>query len=371
MNPAVAVGGPLAIGLILLAQPAHAIGTAPPPRQVFLFYADGIAPLPPGVVCGGATIPPAYRCSFGEGQGIEGCKIRVQRFLDDWYRDFNVRFTLTPPSQGTFDTVVVTSAGAWCGASTSIRGEAAFACDGVSSGVAYAFDCADSAHQCASVIAQEQAHLVGLEHTASYRDLLNASGCGSCSGFEDAVDPLSGPGQCGRLTQNSHQMMIDRLGRRPQHGGPISPFPCLDKTPPQIRLPRTFLETDGHGVTVVAADIQDDCGVVKAEFVAGENSQLLFEPPWVWAIPARRGSVPFTIVVRDGAGNQASVQDVVTLDSAQEPAVGCSLGATAPPCPLGTVLTLFVLGASAGRRSGVRVAGTAPSSRPGSPPGNR
>jgi hypothetical protein len=340
------VGGPLAIGLILLAQPAHAIGTAPPPRRVFLFYADGIAPLPPGMVCGGATVPPAYRCSFGESQGTEGCKIRVQRFLDDWYRDFNVRFTLTPPSQGTFDTVVITSAGTWCGASTSIRGKADFACDGVSSGVAYAFDCADSAHQCASVIAQEQAHLAGLEHTASYRDLLNASGCGSCSGFEDAIDPLSGPGQCGRITQNSHQMMIDRLGRRPQGDESISPFPCPDKTPPQIRLSRPLLATDAHGVTVVAADIQDDCGVVEVKFVAGEISQLLFEPPWVWAIPARRGSVPFTIVARDGAGNQAFVKDVVAVDSAQEATGGCSLGATVPVCPLGTVLILVALGAA-------------------------
>jgi len=92
------VGGLLATLEVLLAQPAHATGTSFLPRSIFLLYADGITPLSSGVTCDGASVPPAYTCSFGGDGGIESCKAQIQRFLDYWYRDLNVVFVrITPP----------------------------------------------------------------------------------------------------------------------------------------------------------------------------------------------------------------------------------------------------------------------------------
>ena len=92
----------------------------------------------------------------------------MQSYLDRWYADFNVVFTLTRPTSGQFYTEVVSSGGgAWCGVDAKVAGVAPFLCKDIAGGVAYTFMGGEDAKQTAVIIAQEQAHLVGLEHTAS------------------------------------------------------------------------------------------------------------------------------------------------------------------------------------------------------------
>lgn len=89
------------------------------PTPVYLFFADGVTPVPSGLDCRGETIPPAYVCNYAVGEDSQSCAQQIVGYLARWYADFNVYFTLSPPDHADYDTVVVTSDGAWCGAECS------------------------------------------------------------------------------------------------------------------------------------------------------------------------------------------------------------------------------------------------------------
>ena len=203
---------------LAIATPARA---APPPRtpkRIFLWYADGGKPPVSGAPCGHAT-PPRYSCTFGTSP--RDCARQVQVYLDRWYADFDVTFTYLKPTRGRFYTVVITSAGtAWCGAGhpAGVGGVAPISddCRDLASGVAYAFACGTNAKSCATVIAQEQAHLVGLQHTQSAADVMCPIAVPEVAGFEDREQPLVSnrmPPPCPG-SQNSYRLMLQRLGPR-------------------------------------------------------------------------------------------------------------------------------------------------------------
>ena len=134
--------------------------------QIYLWYADGNAPPSEERVCAGKT-PPPYKCSFGT--SVEDCKRKVQAYLDRWYAEMNVTFTFKKPTSGIYYTVVVSSDGQWCGQGSGVGGVAPINCSDLEGHTCYAFLCATNAKMCATIIAQEQAHMVGLAHTNSGR----------------------------------------------------------------------------------------------------------------------------------------------------------------------------------------------------------
>jgi hypothetical protein len=77
--------------------------------------------------------------------------------------------------------------------------------------VAYIFKGGRDAKETAIAISQEQAHLVGLEHTATDADAMDATFCTSCDGFQDADNVVTGD-WCDRPVQNSYRLMAERLG---------------------------------------------------------------------------------------------------------------------------------------------------------------
>jgi hypothetical protein len=77
---------------------------------------------------------------------------------------------------------------------------------------AYAFACDRDAATCARRIAQEQAHLVGLDHADSRTDVMYPFETASAA-FRDRAFRTLNP-RCGQLTQNSHQLMLSRFGPR-------------------------------------------------------------------------------------------------------------------------------------------------------------
>src|SRR6185369_13778981 len=83
-----------------------AAGGLAEPKVIYLFYADG-NPLPSTDVNACKGTPPKFKCTFGS--SLLDCQRQVQSYLDRWYADFNVVFTLTRPSSGHFYTVVVSS----------------------------------------------------------------------------------------------------------------------------------------------------------------------------------------------------------------------------------------------------------------------
>src|SRR5262245_35232822 len=145
-------------------------GNGREPSVIYLRYADGSeTPDSSYSVCTG-TAPP-FECGFAP--TLIDCQREVQAYLDSWYAKFNVIFTLTRPMVRKYYTVVISSGGgAWCKASDRSAGTAPFLCRDLAGGVAYAFQGGRSAHETAVIVAQEQAHLVGLEHTTNRHDIM-------------------------------------------------------------------------------------------------------------------------------------------------------------------------------------------------------
>jgi hypothetical protein len=177
-----------------------------PLRLIHLWYADGKDPPAQNPLCEHHR-PPPFSCTFGS--SLASCQAAVQVYLDRWYRDLPVVFTLTaPPSTTPHDTVVISTDGDWCGLVPA--GLAPVTCEGLVQGTAWAFSCGDSAERCAAVIAQEHAHLLGLEHTNSPHDLLSMPICRDCVGFEDKENDVV-LGRCRRV-QNSFELINQRIG---------------------------------------------------------------------------------------------------------------------------------------------------------------
>ena len=176
-------------------------------RVVYLWYADG-GPVPVNIGC--AANPPAYTCDFAPTP--QACKRAVQRYLDAWYADMDVVFTTSKPP-GEYDTVVITRDGGWCGVTPQNLGRGMLGpmCQDLRTGYALVYQCATDPKRCATIIANEQAHLVGLEHTISERDVMNENFLTTHEGFEDALNAVVHPPVCQR-EQNSYQKMKERVG---------------------------------------------------------------------------------------------------------------------------------------------------------------
>ena len=124
--------------------------------------------------------------------------------------------------------MVSSGGGAWCKVDSAVAGIAPFLCQDLHGGVAYTLDGGANAHDTAVIIAQEQAHLLGLEHVSDDNDIMYPYICQSCDGFENQAVAVTGD-RCDRQTQNSYQMMRTALGA--WGGGPKpSAFGCINDT---------------------------------------------------------------------------------------------------------------------------------------------
>jgi hypothetical protein len=213
--------GPLPLALFLwttsaLAQTATPVAPSTPPRLIFVWFADGHDAPAPGL-CGAAT-PPRYRCDFAA--STDECRARVMRDLAVLYQDFDVQLVTSDPTPAPHFTVVVTSADAsWCGHGAgaspgAARGLAPVNCAAAAEfgNTAYVFSCDRNPATCARRIAQEQAHLVGLDHASSPTDVMYPFETDSAA-FRDRTFRTLTP-RCGKATQNSYQLMLKRFGRR-------------------------------------------------------------------------------------------------------------------------------------------------------------
>jgi hypothetical protein len=221
MNPRAAVAGAVIIALPLTncdgtigdREPFPGAWTptgGPGERLVYLWYADGNEPPSTLEFCIGAR-PERFSCSFGP--SYEACQSAIQGYLGTWYSAFKVHFTVVPPPSGVaHDTLIVTRTGSWCGLREA--GLAPVTCEPLVAGTAWALSCGESAEQCAAIIAQEHAHLLGLEHTTRPRDIMFTPVCERCAGFDNS-DSTVVNGRC-RRTQNSFALVAQALGLRSQ-----------------------------------------------------------------------------------------------------------------------------------------------------------
>jgi hypothetical protein len=307
------------------AGPASAgalVPEAPAPHLVYLDYADG-APLPRTNLNPCHGTPPRFRC--GSSRLPRDCAREIQAYLDRWYADFNLVFTLDRPKSGSFHTVVVTSGGGgWCGVEGDVAGVAPFLCNRLEGGAVYAFRGGEDARASAIIIAQEQAHLVGLEHTASDADLMSPTICTSCDGFNPTPQPVV-MDRCGRPTQDSYQMMRDRLGAWPGGVKP-SAFGCAQDSPP----PALEILEPGDASVVgpdfsVRVQAMGDCAPMQVEVEV--TPQILHAvasaPPFKWDLSNISGEQTIVVTATDTQGR--STRRAVTVIAAAGAPAGCAV----------------------------------------------
>ena len=245
------------------------------PAYLWLRYSDGGSQTE-DCPYGTGIKPPAFKCTYGT--SIDDCKRQVQSELDAVYADFNLVFTLSQPPTGDFYSVFITSDPSWCQVSSTSTeaGVAFFNCNDNPGQTAYAFECGYSAHACATLIAHEHAHLVGLEHTILTTDVMNQYVLASADGFQDqssrTVDAMC------QGTQNSYQQMLAALGPWPGGEKPsaFSPIPdAAAVVPSPDASPDVVTDASGGGVVgYPPGGSSDDGGVVA---VAGYDA--LVRPP--------------------------------------------------------------------------------------------
>ena len=191
-----------------------------------------------------------------------------------------------------------------------------------------------SARETAVIIAQEQAHLVGLEHTTDPHDVMYPTICTDCAGYVDADSGISGD-KCDRGTQNSYAMMKKGLGAWP--GGPKpSVFGCMEDTQePSVRFVTPGNgEKKGHDFAVTV-DVRDDCDVKKVEIQVMPQglSAVATAPPYEWDLSGINGIQTITVTATDGAGHtgQATLQVTARTSARARPARRA--GAPSRPAP--------------------------------------
>jgi hypothetical protein len=312
-------------------------GATSEPNVFYLFYATGNdLPATDVNACSGDGPPPRFKCSFAP--TLAECQRQVQAYLDKWYADFNIVFTLTRPTSGKFYTEVVSSGGgAWCNAAPKVAGVAPFICGDIDGGVSYTFMGGQSAKQTAVIIAQEQAHLVGLEHVTSATDIMYPSICSDCDGFQDKELPIDGD-KCDRGTQNSYQMLKQRLGAWP--GGPKpSAFGCSNDTvAPTVKI--TSPASDAMVLTnfTLQVDAKDDCDLteVQVEVMPQGLKATSYAPPFEWDLANITGHQTITVTAIDGMGHVATDSVSITapmqkgtLDVHAPSVAGCAVASSA------------------------------------------
>jgi hypothetical protein len=337
--------------------------SAPAPKVIYLVYADGKTPLPATSynACSGQA--PKFECSFGT--TLLDCQQQVQAYLDRWYADFNVIFTLTRPTSGSFYTEVVSSGGgAWCGVDSSVAGVAPFLCQDLHGGVAYTLDGGANAHDTAVIIAQEQAHLLGLEHVSDDNDIMYPYICQGCDGFENQAVAVTGD-RCDRQTQNSYQMMMAALG--PWGGGPKpSAFGCINDTAaPSVKfLSPSDGEKMGHDFSV-KVDAHDDCDLANVSISVEPQglSATATKGPYEWDLTGIDGNQTITVTAADGAGHTTVATLAVFAPAAGDYGDGTSSTPSSAGCTVASgafgaagllpslaVLMLFIGRSGRGRR---------------------
>jgi hypothetical protein len=292
-------------------------GGAAEPSVFYLDYATGNElPATDLNACSGQGAPPKFRCTFAP--TLAECQRQIQAYLDKWYADFNIVFTLTRPTSGKFYTEVISSGGgAWCNVASNVAGVAPFLCKDIDGGVAYTFLGGQSAKQTAVIIAQEQAHLVGLEHVKSATDIMYPSICTDCDGFQNKELPIDGD-RCDRGTQNSYQMLKDRLGAWP--GGPKpSAFGCANDTvAPTVKITDPAPDAMVMNDFSLRVQAKDDCDLseVQVQVMPQGLKATSYAPPFEWDLANISGHQTITVTAIDGTGHVT--KDSVSITAPME-----------------------------------------------------
>jgi hypothetical protein len=316
-----------------------------PPRMLF---APGGAPLPvylnrhggtyrcgnddsarnlSSVVCerggGGVGTIGSFSGSDVQWNGIKSC-------VADLFSRFNVFVTDLEPTSGAYVEAVVGGRPGEANMPNGVGGVAPFSCGMLPRAVVYAFSdiYGNRPRDVCETVAQEVAHAFGLDHEFLCSDPMTyLRGCGAKS-FQDEYAQCGEfePRECscGGASQNSVQLMMQRLG--PSDGSPPPP-PPVDREDPTVALtaPAAAAVLPAGSTITVSAQATDDIGLSLVELEWDFTGDSMFCPAtfnqtgsyecirsgsnYTWNIQVGSGSRTFRVRVRDVAGNEALSDD--------------------------------------------------------------
>lgn len=224
------------------------------------------------------------------------------------FEPFGVTVTDQKPSSGNYFRSVVAGFPQEAGFSQYTGGVAPFSCGVINNSINYSFaNIYQSVQQICEVVAQETAHVFGLDHELYCPDPLTyLSGCGPKS-FKD-YDAPCGENQarqcrCGGTTQNSVQTMLSIFG-------PGTP------TPPTVEITEP---ADGANVQpgfVVRINAMDDVEITRAQLIIDGNVTMeITSFPLVFNAPddLANGGHSVEVKVFDNRDTPASDQITVII----------------------------------------------------------
>ena len=165
--------------------------------------------------------------------------------------------------------------------------------------------------------------MVGLEHTLSTKDIMDPTVCPDCDGFEN-VDNQIQTDHCGRATQNSYQMMEDRLGVW-TGGVKPTPFGCQDdRFAPSVQILAPANNATVQGSFQLSTVASDDCKVsmVSVRVMPMGLQTQSTSPPFDWTLTRITGRQTVTVTAVDPSGKMSSAS--ITVNA---PASGSGQGA--------------------------------------------
>lgn len=336
-------GAPRTINGEAVVGPMYTPGGAPLPvylernQITYTGGSDNSASNRSSVVGSGSATVGGYTGSQASWDTIVSC-------LQDQFSRFNIEVTDVEPSSGEYVEAHFGGSPGQIGLPSGVGGVApidSYSCNIIPRAVVYIFSdvLGGSAQINCEVAAQEIAHAFSLDHEYMCQDPMTyLSGCGSKT-FQDTGAQCGEyePRQCNcnRATQNSVQVMIDKLGG----SAPLDPG---DTTPPvaSITSPAngaTFQSSaDGTQLQVVAT-ATDNGTLVSRELLWSNNNQVFACPgtsdavnctvngnTMTWNITVGLGDRTFSLRVRDGGGNvtETPARTIhLTTDGAEPPPV--------------------------------------------------
>ncbi len=230
---------------------------------------------------GSLTIPPFNWNDLGSLSNAPSQQAIIDYTLAElrsYHNPYNVAFTTTRPTSGTYHMVVF---GGTCQGvvGSSCAGIAPLDCDDFSpSNIVFAFPGGLRAVDLAPTAAQELAHAFGLSHTLDNTDIMYPQIQGTLpDGYGAGSIPQDDQGPCGNASfQDSHAKLLSLVGSQGEDG-----------TVPSVLITSPERNTVVSVGTPIVATILDDSPIVKVELlinntVMGSKSS----PPFNFSIPA-------------------------------------------------------------------------------------
>jgi hypothetical protein len=276
------------------------------------------------VVCGSnAGRVTGFRGSDAQWAFVRDC-------VADQFAQFNVYVTDQEPTSGDYVEAVVGGSPDQAGMPFGVGGVAPFSCGVIPNAVVYAFaDVYGNDFQgICETAAQEIAHAFGLDHEFLCEDPMTyLSGCGDKS-FQDTYAQCGEfePRECscGGSSQNSVQMMLERLGASDGSTPPPQP---VDTEAPSVSVvsPAEGDILPANSTITVVAQADDDVGLTTVQLEWDFTGDSMYCPAtldqtgsyectrsgdrYTWNIQVGTGSRSFRVHVVDVAGNDATSED--------------------------------------------------------------